>query len=150
MDTRRQGRPSEWTAEKVSNLRKLWLSGVKTSEVARALKMSRNAVIGKLRRIGLGNLRGSPIKGAKPARSGASGYIKQGRAQTLWRERHPRRSESEARWQRLAKRFAPFEDADIPEYDGRRLRLSPPSTRIIVLPPQFRVELSDSSETLGS
>ena len=62
-----------WTEERISSLRTLWGEGKSASEIAACLgQVTRNAVIGKVHRLGLDG-RPSPIKGpvkprtAKPA-----------------------------------------------------------------------------------
>ncbi|HEV2364090.1 MAG TPA: GcrA family cell cycle regulator [Caulobacteraceae bacterium] len=43
-----------WTDERVENLKKLWLDGLSASQIAKALGgVTRNAVIGKVHRLGL-------------------------------------------------------------------------------------------------
>ncbi len=44
----------EWTEERVAALRSLWTDGNTASEVSRRLGVTRNAVIGKVHRLGLG------------------------------------------------------------------------------------------------
>lgn len=56
-----------WTDERVSTLKKLWLDGLSASQIARQLGgVTRNAVIGKVHRIGLSG-RGAPSQPARPA-----------------------------------------------------------------------------------
>lgn len=43
----------EWTTEDINRLRKLWDDGVKTREIAEDLGRTKNAVIGKARRMKL-------------------------------------------------------------------------------------------------
>ncbi len=50
-----------WTAERVSELRKLWATGASTAEIGRRLGVSKNAVVGKAHRSGLAP-RPSPIR----------------------------------------------------------------------------------------
>ena len=50
-----------WTAERVSELRKLWATGASTAEIGRRLGVSKNAVVGKAHRTGLAP-RPSPIR----------------------------------------------------------------------------------------
>jgi len=62
-----------WTDERVSILTKLWLSGLSATECAKQLGgVSRNAVIGKVHRLGLvGRVEASPparVKAPKPER----------------------------------------------------------------------------------
>lgn len=71
-----------WTDERVATLTKLWADGLSASQIAGELGgVTRNAVIGKVHRLGLsGRARttNSSVKRAKrPAR--ASGYGRQGR-----------------------------------------------------------------------
>jgi len=54
-------RGEEWPAAKVDRLRKLWQRGDSTSLIGAALGMSKNAVIGKVHRLGL-DARPSPIR----------------------------------------------------------------------------------------
>ena len=69
-----------WTDDKIKNLKKLWLKGATTAEIAKKLGLSKNSIIGKVHRLNLEN-RPSPIKKAattkktkvvqkKPARIG--------------------------------------------------------------------------------
>ena len=50
-----------WTPEKVKQLKKLWQKGKSTVEIGKELGMSKNAVVGKVHRLGLDS-RPSPIK----------------------------------------------------------------------------------------
>jgi len=74
--------PSGWTDARVDLAKRLWLSGLSSSEIARQLGgVSRNAVIGKLTRIGLADkdrgrarqtsahLNGKPVKAAPPPKT---------------------------------------------------------------------------------
>ncbi len=56
----------EWTEERIGKLRRLWLAGLPSADVAARLGVTKSAVLGKLRRIGLSGLRGSPIGRAGP------------------------------------------------------------------------------------
>ncbi|MAN81484.1 MAG: global cell cycle regulator GcrA-like protein, partial [Magnetovibrio sp.] len=51
----------EWTPQRVNALIALWDEGLPTSEIGRRLGITKNAVIGKVHRLGLAK-RGSPIK----------------------------------------------------------------------------------------
>jgi GcrA cell cycle regulator len=42
-----------WTAERIEQLTRLWEEGVTTAEIGRRIGVSKNAVIGKVHRIGL-------------------------------------------------------------------------------------------------
>lgn len=68
----RTQRVDEWHEETASLLRVLWAEGHKTAEIGRRLRMTKCAIIGKARRLGLG-ARPSPIKyntdGGAPGRS---------------------------------------------------------------------------------
>ncbi len=56
-----------WTDERVENLKKLWLEGHSASQIAKQLGgVTRNAVIGKVHRLGLSG-RAAPSKPARPA-----------------------------------------------------------------------------------
>ena len=50
-----------WTEDKVKNLKKLWLKGATTAEIAKKLGLSKNSIIGKVHRLNL-ETRPSPIK----------------------------------------------------------------------------------------
>lgn len=52
---------NEWTPQRISALVALWDEGLPTSEIGRRLGITKNAVIGKVHRLGLSK-RGSPIK----------------------------------------------------------------------------------------
>ncbi len=56
-----------WTDERVECLRKLWLDGISASQIAKQLGgVTRNAVIGKVHRLGLSG-RATPSQPARPA-----------------------------------------------------------------------------------
>ncbi len=58
-----------WTDEKVEQLKKLWLDGLSASQIANELAngMTRNAVIGKIHRLGLsGRVKSQTPSGARP------------------------------------------------------------------------------------
>ena len=77
----------EWTDERITALRKFWLEGMSASQVARQLGgVSRNAVIGKVHRMGLAgrdapsrprNFGGRPVTRPKP-RASAGGQVRVG------------------------------------------------------------------------
>lgn len=50
-----------WTDDKVKNLKKMWLKGATTAEIAKKLGLSKNSIIGKVHRLNL-ETRPSPIK----------------------------------------------------------------------------------------
>ncbi|WP_135210388.1 GcrA family cell cycle regulator [Vitreimonas flagellata] len=63
-----------WTAERIATLGKLWSEGLSSGEIARALGgVTRNAVIGKVHRLGLGarvaRVGGRANGGARPKRA---------------------------------------------------------------------------------
>ena len=54
----------EWTPDRISTLMALWGEGIPTSEIGRRLGVTKNAVVGKVHRLGLPK-RNSPIKTEK-------------------------------------------------------------------------------------
>ncbi|MBR1544872.1 MAG: hypothetical protein IJ638_02940 [Alphaproteobacteria bacterium] len=50
-----------WTDKKIEKLKALWEKGVPTAEIGKRLDFSKNAIVGKVHRLGLSN-RNSPIK----------------------------------------------------------------------------------------
>ena len=54
-------RMSEWTDKKIEKLKKLWEKGYSAAEIGKKLDFSKNAIVGKVHRLGLSN-RSSPIK----------------------------------------------------------------------------------------
>ena len=56
---------SPWTPETVSDLTRMWADGRTSSDIAIALKITRNAVMGKIRRLGLHR---APVGGPKKVR----------------------------------------------------------------------------------
>ncbi|MEZ5912260.1 MAG: GcrA family cell cycle regulator [Paracoccaceae bacterium] len=58
-----------WTDERVELLKKMWTEGQSASQIAKELGgVTRNAVIGKVHRLGLSNrVGGAPVKDEKPA-----------------------------------------------------------------------------------
>jgi GcrA cell cycle regulator len=58
-----------WTDERVETLKKMWAEGQSASQIAKELgSVTRNAVIGKVHRLGLSNRAGTgPVVGAAPA-----------------------------------------------------------------------------------
>lgn len=50
-----------WTDKKIEKLKILWEKGVSTAEIGKRLDFSKNAIVGKVHRLGLSN-RNSPIK----------------------------------------------------------------------------------------
>jgi len=51
----------EWTEERIEELSKLWAEGLSAAEIGKRLGITKNAVVGKVHRLGLPK-RGSPIK----------------------------------------------------------------------------------------
>jgi GcrA cell cycle regulator len=43
----------EWTAERITELTRLWATGLSSSEIGRKLGITKNAVVGKVRRLDL-------------------------------------------------------------------------------------------------
>lgn len=56
----------DWTPERIERLTELWNEGIATSEIGRRLDVTKNAVVGKVHRLGLPK-RQSPIQ-RKPAK----------------------------------------------------------------------------------
>lgn len=74
-----------WTDERVETLKKLWLEGLSASQIAAELGgVTRNAVIGKVHRLGLsgrtrnprGSTRPAPKHKPQPAQQASSGNLK--------------------------------------------------------------------------
>jgi GcrA cell cycle regulator len=55
----------KWTPSHIYELCDRWKAGESVNQIARAMNLSRNAVAGKVRRMGMSD-RGSPIKGRTP------------------------------------------------------------------------------------
>ncbi len=64
----------DWTAERVGALIALWDEGITTSEIGRRLGVTKNAVVGKVHRLGLPK-RQSPIQ-VRTAEAGEAGEAK--------------------------------------------------------------------------
>ncbi|MGB0747970.1 MAG: GcrA family cell cycle regulator [Magnetospiraceae bacterium] len=58
----------DWTEERIETLKELWTDGLPAGEIGRRLGVTKNAVVGKVHRLGLPK-RPSPIKGAASAGS---------------------------------------------------------------------------------
>lgn len=59
---------TSWSEPRITTLRTLWLDGLSASQIAKQLGgVTRNAVIGKVHRLGLGG-RGAPSAPGRPAR----------------------------------------------------------------------------------
>jgi len=56
----------EWTDERINRLKKLWSEGLTTAAIGKQLRVSKNAVVGKVHRLELKG-RSSPIKRHKKA-----------------------------------------------------------------------------------
>ena len=56
----------EWTAERVEELTKLWATGLSASEIGRCLGITKNAVVGKVRRLDLAMRRAPAPPKRKP------------------------------------------------------------------------------------
>jgi len=77
----------EWTPTRISALIALWNEGVFTSEIGNRLGVTKNAVVGKVHRLGLPK-RGSPIKQKpKPAEVISLGALRPGMC--CWPEGEP-------------------------------------------------------------
>lgn len=62
-----------WTDDRIETLRKLWADGLSASQIATALGgVSRNAVIGKIHRLGLSGRVKAPPRTQAPRRLGAA------------------------------------------------------------------------------
>ena len=69
-----------WTDERVELLKKLWLEGLSASQIAKQLGgVTRNAVIGKVHRLGLSG-RATPSQPSRPGVQDAAG--RRGRSRT--------------------------------------------------------------------
>ncbi|MGB8621908.1 MAG: GcrA family cell cycle regulator, partial [Paracoccaceae bacterium] len=56
-----------WTEERVETLKKMWTEGQSASQIAKELGgVTRNAVIGKVHRLGLSNRAGAAPAASKP------------------------------------------------------------------------------------
>jgi GcrA cell cycle regulator len=63
-----------WTDERVETLKKMWAEGQSASQIAKELGgVTRNAVIGKVHRLGLSNRTGGPVAGPGGSASPGSG-----------------------------------------------------------------------------
>ena len=58
---------NDWTPERIAALMALWSEELPTSEIGRRLGITKNAVIGKVHRLGLPKRRPSPKQDAEPA-----------------------------------------------------------------------------------
>lgn len=58
----------EWTSERIATLIALWNENLPTSEIGRRLGITKNAVIGKVHRLGLTKRRPSMKEDAEPPR----------------------------------------------------------------------------------
>jgi len=52
---------TDWDDQQIAQLRKLWADGLTTSQIGAVMRLSKNAIIGKVHRLGLPS-RPSPIK----------------------------------------------------------------------------------------
>ena len=70
-----------WTDERIAELERLWATGASTAEIGRQIDVSKNAVVGKVHRLGLPG-RPSPIRreaaGRKPATRNQASHSPQG------------------------------------------------------------------------
>lgn len=58
--------PPSWTPDRIEELRKLFDAGLTCSQIAREIDVTRNAVIGKLSRLGLSRPRGDVVIRRRP------------------------------------------------------------------------------------
>jgi GcrA cell cycle regulator len=58
--------PSVWTEERLSDLTRLWGEGLSITQIGLALGVSRNAVVGKVHRMGLPKRQSPIVKSDKP------------------------------------------------------------------------------------
>ena len=56
----------EWTTERVEELTRLWATGLSASEIGRKLGITKNAVVGKVRRLDLAMRRAPALPKRKP------------------------------------------------------------------------------------
>ena len=70
-------RGEEWSEEDIVWLRYLWNEGHSAAEIGRRIKKSKNAVIGKVRRIGLAH-RPNPVADGRPFTDEESEIIRDG------------------------------------------------------------------------
>ena len=81
-----------WTDERVELLKKLWLDGLSASQIAKQLGgVTRNAVIGKVHRLGLSGR-------AAPSKPAAHGRSRRRVRRVRSRPRRRRRAASPSRW----------------------------------------------------
>jgi GcrA cell cycle regulator len=77
-----EGKPMSWTDERVETLKKMWSEGQSASQIAKELGgVTRNAVIGKVHRLGLSNRAGGTAEPAaapeaKPVKAEAKPEVK--------------------------------------------------------------------------
>ena len=65
-----------WTDERVETLKRMWAEGQSASQIAKELGgVTRNAVIGKVHRLGLSNRVGAPGQGDGEARDEAEARL---------------------------------------------------------------------------
>lgn len=90
-----------WTDDQVAELRRLWLAGATGGEIARALKTTKNAAVGKAHRLGLAT-RPSPIV---PAATEKKPQRKRSKPSAVQEATAPRpRTQAEAHAQRSPER----------------------------------------------
>ena len=79
-----------WTSQRIAELERLWATGASTAEIGRQLDVSKNAVVGKVHRLGLPG-RPSPI------RRGATGKRQTGESQKSQEGQKSQEASEEAR-----------------------------------------------------
>ena len=98
---------SPWTSERIQSLIALWNEGLTTSEIGRRLGITKNAVVGKVHRLGL-KKRASPI-----------------RSRGITTQRAPQPARSETRAPQPASSEAPRPSADVVAAPPVRKRTGP-------------------------
>jgi len=66
---------ADWTNKQIERLAKLWSEGYSTTEIGKKLGFSKNAVVGKVHRLGLAS-RNSPIRNVLEKATSKSGALK--------------------------------------------------------------------------
>lgn len=78
----------EWTAEKIATLMALWDEGLTTSDIGDRLGITKNAVVGKVHRLGLPK-RGSPIRSKPEPKKDTVSMAKLRPGMCVWPEGEP-------------------------------------------------------------
>jgi len=97
-----------WTDERVELLKKLWIDGLSASQIAAELGgVTRNAVIGKVHRLGLSGRAKTPSTAARPKRQPRSGSFSNRSGRNGHRLHSLQQAVAPARAQNGAAAFAP-------------------------------------------